>query len=63
MTQRKIITIDGGSPQYWQERKQGFRLIHEAFMVDPGASPVQDHRNPVDDHVPDGTPIARPEQL
>ncbi|WP_142627738.1 hypothetical protein [Rhizobium sp. P007] len=30
MTQRKIITIDGGSPQYWQERKQGFRLIHEA---------------------------------
>lgn len=30
MTQRKIKYIDGGSPQYWQERKQGFRLVHEA---------------------------------
>ncbi|GGB11153.1 hypothetical protein GCM10011491_43870 [Brucella endophytica] len=30
MTQRKIITIDGGSAEYWRQRKQGFRLIREA---------------------------------
>lgn len=30
MTQRKIKTIDGGSPEYWRQRTEGFRLIHEA---------------------------------
>lgn len=30
MTYRKIITIDGGSAQYWRDRKEGFRLIREA---------------------------------
>jgi hypothetical protein len=30
MTYRRIITIDGGSAQYWRERKEGFRLIREA---------------------------------
>ncbi|RUT90472.1 hypothetical protein EOD23_36045 [Mesorhizobium sp. USDA-HM6] len=30
MTHRKIITIDGGSAEYWRQRKQGFRLIREA---------------------------------
>lgn len=30
MTNRKITVIDGGSAQYWRERKEGFRLIHEA---------------------------------
>ncbi len=30
MTQRKIITIDGGSAEYWRQRTEGFRLIHEA---------------------------------
>lgn len=30
MTNRKITVIDGGSAQYWSERKEGFRLIHEA---------------------------------
>jgi hypothetical protein len=30
MTDRKITVIDGGSAQYWRERKEGFRLIHEA---------------------------------
>lgn len=30
MTHRKIIVIDGGSAQYWRERKEGFRLIHVA---------------------------------
>ena len=30
MNNRKIITIDGGSPEYWRQRAEGFRLIHEA---------------------------------
>ncbi|OYU86010.1 MAG: hypothetical protein CFE29_31365 [Bradyrhizobiaceae bacterium PARB1] len=30
MTHRKIITIDGGSAEYWRQRTEGFRLIHEA---------------------------------
>ncbi len=30
MTDRIITVIDGGSAQYWRERKEGFRLIHEA---------------------------------
>lgn len=30
MTQRKIKTIDGGSPEYWRQRTEGFRLIHAA---------------------------------
>ena len=30
MTQRKIKTIDGGSPEYWRQRTEGFRLIHNA---------------------------------
>lgn len=30
MTQRKIRTIDGGSPDYWRQRAEGFRLIREA---------------------------------
>ncbi|ADZ68740.1 hypothetical protein [Polymorphum gilvum] len=30
MTHRKIITIDGGSAEYWRKRKEGFRLIHAA---------------------------------
>lgn len=30
MTQRKIKYIDGGSPEYWRQRTEGFRLIHEA---------------------------------
>lgn len=30
MTNRKITTIDGGSAQYWRDRKEGFRLIREA---------------------------------
>ncbi|WP_229002310.1 MULTISPECIES: hypothetical protein [Rhizobium/Agrobacterium group] len=29
-TQRKIKDIDSGSPQYWRERAEGFRLIREA---------------------------------
>ncbi|NTI26848.1 hypothetical protein G6M87_32060 (plasmid) [Rhizobium rhizogenes] len=30
MTQRKIKSIDGGSPEYWRQRTEGFRLIREA---------------------------------
>ncbi|MBM7045640.1 hypothetical protein [Rhizobium lusitanum] len=30
MTNRKIITIDGGSAEYWRQRKEGFRLIYAA---------------------------------
>lgn len=30
MTNRKLITIDGGSAQYWRQRKEGFRLIRGA---------------------------------
>lgn len=30
MTYRKIPTTDGGSAQYWRDRKEGFRLIREA---------------------------------
>lgn len=30
MTYRRIIIIDGGSAQYWRDRKKGFRLIREA---------------------------------
>ncbi|ANH08746.1 hypothetical protein [Shinella sp. HZN7] len=30
MTERKITVIDGGSAKYWRQRKEGFRLIHEA---------------------------------
>lgn len=30
MTQRTIITIDGGSAEYWRQRKEGFRLIRVA---------------------------------
>ena len=30
MTNRKIITIDSGSPEYWRQRIEGFRLIREA---------------------------------
>ena len=30
MTQRKIKYIDGGSPEYWRQRTEGFRLIREA---------------------------------
>ncbi|WP_412065917.1 hypothetical protein [Rhizobium sp. SYY.PMSO] len=30
MTQRKIRYIDGGSPEYWRQRTDGFHLIHEA---------------------------------
>lgn len=30
MAQRKITIIDGDSAEYWQQRKEGFRLIREA---------------------------------
>lgn len=30
MTQNNIITIDGGSAEFWRRRKQGFRLIRAA---------------------------------
>ena len=30
MTHRRTKTIDGGSAQYWRDRKEGFRLIFEA---------------------------------
>lgn len=30
MTHQKITVIDGGSAQYWRERTEGFRRIHEA---------------------------------
>ncbi|KJF65667.1 hypothetical protein [Rhizobium nepotum] len=30
MTQRKIKYIDDASPEYWRQRTEGFRLIHEA---------------------------------
>lgn len=30
MTKRKITVIDGGSAEYWRQRTEGFRLIHEA---------------------------------
>ena len=30
MKNRKIITIDGGSAEYWRQRTHGFHLIHEA---------------------------------
>ncbi|MFT4162984.1 hypothetical protein [Shinella sp.] len=30
MTQRKVTYIDGGSPQYWRLRTEGFRPIREA---------------------------------
>ncbi|KAA3497940.1 hypothetical protein DXM27_24665 [Rhizobium rhizogenes] len=29
MAERKIKYIDGGSPEYWRQRKEGFRLIRE----------------------------------
>ncbi|AYD05033.1 hypothetical protein G6L94_33435 [Agrobacterium rhizogenes] len=30
MTEQKIKYIDGGSPEYWRQREEGFRLIREA---------------------------------
>ncbi|MCM5688754.1 hypothetical protein M8037_07985 [Sinorhizobium meliloti] len=30
MTERKITVIDGGSAEYWRQRTERFRLIHEA---------------------------------
>lgn len=33
MTNRKIIAINGGSPEYWRQRTEGFRLIREAERV------------------------------
>ena len=30
MKNRKIITIDGGSAEYWRQRTHGFHLIREA---------------------------------
>lgn len=30
MIKCKITYIDGGSPEYWRQRTEGFRLIHEA---------------------------------
>ncbi|MGO7758338.1 hypothetical protein ACC761_14970 [Rhizobium ruizarguesonis] len=30
MTQREIKHIDGGSPEYWRQRTERFRLIREA---------------------------------
>jgi hypothetical protein len=30
MTNRKITTIDGGSAEYWRQRKVGFGLIQDA---------------------------------
>ncbi len=30
MTHQKIITIDGGSAEYWKQRKLAFRLIRKA---------------------------------
>ncbi|CDZ64411.1 Tiorf104 protein [Neorhizobium galegae bv. orientalis] len=30
MTHRRIKYIDGGSPEYWRQRTEGFRLIREA---------------------------------
>lgn len=33
MTHRNIITIDGGSAEYWRQRREGFRLIHDAERV------------------------------
>lgn len=30
MTQRQTKYIDGGSPEYWRQRMEGFRLIHRA---------------------------------
>ena len=30
MTERKTTAIDGGSAEYWRQRTEGFRLIHEA---------------------------------
>lgn len=30
MTKRNIKYIDGGSPEYWRQRTEGFRLIREA---------------------------------
>ncbi|RWR27397.1 hypothetical protein D2T29_18600 [Sinirhodobacter populi] len=33
MNNPRIIHIDGGSAEYWRERKQAFRLIQEAEMA------------------------------
>jgi len=33
MIHRNNITIDGGSAEYWRNRKQGFRLIREAELA------------------------------
>ncbi|MBA8907950.1 hypothetical protein [Aminobacter ciceronei] len=30
MTHRNFISVDGGSAEYWRQRKQAFRLIREA---------------------------------
>lgn len=30
MTHRKITMIDGGSAEYWRQRKEGFAIIREA---------------------------------
>lgn len=30
MTERKIKYIDGGRPEYWRQRSEGFRLIRDA---------------------------------
>jgi hypothetical protein len=33
MTHRTIISVDGGSADYWRQRKQAFRLIREAEIA------------------------------
>ena len=33
MTEQKIIRIDGGSAEYWRDRKQAFGLIRDAELA------------------------------
>ena len=33
MTQKPILSVDGGSETYWQERRRAFRLIRNAKLA------------------------------
>lgn len=62
MRNGKIVTIDGGSAQYWRDRHEGFRLIREAEEAASWVSSLQwqasiSHLDPDDRVIDDSSAI------
>ena len=57
MTQRKIKHIDGGSPEYWRQRTEGFRLIHQAERAYARVQPAPQYKSGGYDEDGDVIPI------